>query len=116
MNYKLTPLSIDEASVKMNDRPSSGGSTVQIGWSVSEEQGGALRAGFSTWHGDVSPFKTLNYDEILLVLEGYFGFELEDGNRYEGGPGTTMRINKNTPVRYFGEHAKVFFVITPPSE
>lgn len=116
MSLKLLPLSVSEANVQLSTRPLSGDSTVQIGWSVSEEDGGALRAGFSTWDGYVSPFKTLDYDEILLVLEGYFGFELECGQRFEGGPGTTMRIHKNTPVRYFGEHAKVFFVITPPSE
>lgn len=116
MSLKTSPLSIDRASVQLSQRPLSGDSVVQMGWSISEEHGGALRAGFANWDGDDSPFKVLNYDEVLLVLEGSFGFELEDGKRFEGGPGTTLRINKYTRVRYFGKGAKVFFVITPPCE
>lgn len=116
MNLNAAPLAIDESSIEFAQRPLSGDSEVQMGWSVTADHNGALLSGFAKWHGEHSPFKLINYDEIMLVLEGTFGFATQDGERYEGGPGTTLRINKNTRVRYFGQNAKVFFVITPPCE
>lgn len=108
------PLSINAAQVRYSQRPLSGNSRVEMGWSIPQDDDGALLAGFARWDGDDSPFKTLNYDEVLIVLEGTFGFELESGERFAGGPETTLRIPKNTAVKYFGSQAKVFFVITPP--
>ncbi|WP_300728353.1 hypothetical protein [Pseudomonas sp.] len=110
------PLSVHAANVIYSPRSLSGDSQVDMGWSITPQDDGALLAGFAKWDGDESPFKTLNYDEVLLVLEGTFGFELASGERFEGGPGTTLRIPKHTAVKYFGSKANVFFVITPPGE
>lgn len=110
------PLSLHETKVIYSPRSLSGNSQVEMGWSITQEDDGPLLAGFAKWDGDESPYKTLNYDEVLLVLEGTFGFQLASGERFEGGPETTLRIPKNTAVKYFGTKAKVFFVITPPSE
>ncbi|AVZ17440.1 MULTISPECIES: hypothetical protein [Pseudomonas] len=116
MTNEIVPLSVKESQVVLSQRPLSGGSAVEMGWSIPESDEGPLLAGFAKWDGDNSPYKTLNYDEVLLVLEGTFGFQVEDGERFEGGPNTTLRIPKYTRVKYFGSNAKVFFVITPPCE
>lgn len=110
------PLSVNEAQVRYSQRPLSGNARVEMGWSIAQDDDGPLLAGFAKWDGDESPYKTLNYDEVMIVLEGTFGFQLASGARFEGGPGTTLRIPKNTAVKYFGSKAKVFFVITPPGE
>ncbi|MNN05662.1 hypothetical protein D3C81_1184300 [compost metagenome] len=107
------PLSVNADQVCYSQRPTSGGSRVEMGWTIDQ---GPLLAGFALWDGDDSPFKTLDYDEVLIVLEGHFGFLLASGERFEGGPQTTLRIPKHTAVKYFGTQAKVFFVITPPGE
>lgn len=106
------PLSVQPGDVHYSQRPLSGDARVEMGWSLPD--GGALLAGFARWDGHDSPYKTLDYDEVLIVLEGTFGFELASGERFEGGPETTLRIPKHTSVKYFGSQAKVFFVITPP--
>ncbi|VVP56167.1 hypothetical protein PS850_05764 [Pseudomonas fluorescens] len=110
------PLSVNEAQVRYSQRPLSGNARVEMGWSVAQDDDGPLLAGFAKWDGDESPYKTLNYGEVMIVLEGTFGFQLASGERFEGGPETTLRIPKNTAVKYFGSKAKVFFVITPPGE
>ncbi|MFL1550611.1 hypothetical protein ACI77I_16130 [Pseudomonas sp. D47] len=112
----ILPLHIPHADIAYLARPLSGSAHVTLGWSIPDNGVSPLCAGFTNWDGDESPFKTLDYDEIILVLEGYFGFELEDGQRFVGGPGDTLRISKWTRVRYFGEGAKAFFVITPPAQ
>ncbi|MGE8451098.1 MAG: hypothetical protein ACN6OP_10860, partial [Pseudomonadales bacterium] len=96
------PLSVNEAKVLYSQRPLSGNARVEMGWSIPQGDDGPLLAGFAKWDGDESPYKTLTYDEVLIVLEGTFGFELESGERFEGGPETTLRIPKKTAVKYFG--------------
>jgi ethanolamine utilization protein EutQ (cupin superfamily) len=115
MSNRDLPLHIPHEDVTYQPRALSGSAQVQMGWSIPDEGESPLCAGFATWNGDESPFKTLDYDEILLVLEGSFGFELEDGQRFSGKPGDTLRIPRGTRVRYFGDSAKAFFVITPPT-
>ena len=110
------PLSINVEQVQYSPRPGSGPSRVEMGWSVPLTDEGPLLAGFALWDGDDAPYKTLDYDEVLIVLEGRFGFQVASGECFEGGPKTTLRIPKNTAVKYFGSQAKVFFVITRPGE
>ncbi|NIE78001.1 hypothetical protein F3J45_26590 [Pantoea sp. Ap-967] len=112
----IQALAINVDQVRYVQRPLSGKAQVEMGWSVPLDDEGPLLAGFARWDGDDSPYKTLDYDEVLIVLEGHFGFQLESGERFEGGPHTTLRIPKHTAVKYFGTEAKVFFVITPPGE
>ena len=116
MTEPLLPLHTPHADVAYSARPLSGNAHVKLGWSIPDNGVSPLCAGFVNWDGDESPFKTLDYDEIILVLEGFFGFEREDGQRYVGGPGDTLRISKWTRVRYFGDCAKAFFVITSPTK
>ncbi|WP_425930192.1 hypothetical protein [Pseudomonas sp. NyZ201] len=110
----IQPLQVTAEQVHYRARPQSGNARVEMGWSIPPADAGPLLAGFARWDGDESPYKTLDYDEVLIVLEGHFGFQLASGERFEGGPQTTLRIPKNTTVKYFGSQAKVFYVITPP--
>lgn len=112
---KHQPMKVSHSEVIYEKRPLSGASTVDMGWSIPMDERSALLAGFAYWDGDDSPFKTLNYEEVLLVLEGSFGFELEDGTKLEGSTGDTLRLPYGSRIKYFGRNAKIFFVITPPS-
>lgn len=112
MTDPILPLHTPHADVAYLPRLLSGGAQVELGWSIPDDGASPLCAGFVNWNGDESPFKTLDYDEIILVLEGCFGFELEDGQRFAGGPGDTLKIPKWTRVRYFGDRARAFFVVT----
>ncbi len=85
----------------------------QIAWAVPDADGAPLPCGFGRVEGTVGAAKTLDYDEVLLVVEGSFGLLLEDGSRVEGSAGDVMVIPRNTTVTYFGRGAKIFFVVTP---
>lgn len=82
----------------------------QISWVVTDSEGAALPCGFGRWHEAACEPKTLDYDEIILVLEGVFGVETSDAERVEGRPGDVIEIRKGTTVRYFGHQARLFFV------
>ena len=112
----IQALAINIDQVRYTQRSLSGGARVEMGWSIPQDDKGPLLAGFAHWDGDDSPYKTLDYDEVLIVLEGHFGFQLASGERFQGGPHTTLRIPKHTAVKYFGSEAKVFFVITSPGK
>jgi ethanolamine utilization protein EutQ (cupin superfamily) len=82
----------------------------EISWAVTDSEGAALPCGFGRWHDAACEPKTLDYDEIILVLEGTFGVETSGGERKEGRPGDVIEIRKGTTVRYFGRRARLFFV------
>ena len=82
----------------------------EISWVVSDGEDAALLCGFGRWHEAACEPKTLDYDEIILVLEGVFGVETGDGERVEGRPGDVIEIGRGTTVRYFGRQARLFFV------
>ncbi len=87
-----------------------------LAWATTEEHSTRLLSGFAVWdRADAEP-KTLNYEEIILVLEGSFGIQLTDGQRLVAGPGDVLHIPEGTTVKYEGVKAKLFFAITPPKQ
>lgn len=84
-------------------------------WAIGPEGTGVL-SGWAEWDNAVAPPKTLDYHEVLLILEGRFGVRFEDGTALEGQAGDVLHLPKGSTVNYFGENAKVFFAITPPGK
>ncbi|WP_198084176.1 cupin domain-containing protein [Variovorax sp. E3] len=91
-------------------RGGAAGGVAEISWVVMDSEGAALPCGFGRWHEAACESKLLDYDEIILVLEGVFGVETASGERVEGRPGDVIEIRKGTTVRYFGREARLFFV------
>jgi ethanolamine utilization protein EutQ (cupin superfamily) len=90
-----------------------GGATdgvAQIAWAIPDDQGAPLPCGFGRLHEALCEPKTLDYDEVILVLEGVLGVEAGDGTRIEGRAGDVIEIVRGTTIRYSGTHAKLFFV------
>ncbi|MFL5258334.1 MAG: cupin domain-containing protein [Hyphomicrobiales bacterium] len=58
---------------------------------------------------------TVLYDEVIVVLEGKFRLKIgRSGERtIEAGPGDVVWIPENTPLRYEGDGAKVFYALYP---
>lgn len=100
-------------ALKYTGRGGASDGVAEISWAIPEDGRAPLLAGFGKWHeADCEP-KTLDYDEVLLVLEGKFGIELPDGCRIEGQAGDLFEIPEGTTVKYFGTNARLFFVTTP---
>lgn len=83
-------------------------------WGIAPGQAQGVLAGWAEWDRAVAPPKTLDYEEVILVLEGSFGVELEDGTRLEGRAGDVLHLPRGVTVNYFGQNARIFFAITPP--
>lgn len=83
-------------------------------WAVAPGQANGVLAGWAEWDRAEAPPKTLDYEEVILVLEGRFGVQLQDGTRLEAGAGDMLHLPKGSTVDYFGENARIFFAITPP--
>ena len=58
---------------------------------------------------------TVLYDELIVVLEGNFRLRLggESNRTIEAGPGDVIWLPENTPLRYEGDGAKVFYALSP---
>lgn len=98
------------------DRGGASGGVAETSWAIPENTASPLLAGFGRWHEADGEPKTLDYDEVILILEGTFGIELTDGRKLAGMAGDVMEIPRGTIVKYFGTHAKLFFVVTPSVE
>ncbi len=70
-----------------------------------------MGAGIATFDG-CSIEWTVLYDELIVVLEGKFRLRV-DGEAIEAGPGDVIWIPENTPLRYEGERAVVFYALHP---
>lgn len=103
---------IKESDVKHIVRGGEEGGEASIGWALNDVDPNQLPCGFGTWHEAECIPKTLNYDEVILVLEGVFGVEIE-GKKYTAYPGDVINLPKGTTIKYFGHNAKIFFVTTP---
>ena len=88
----------------------------EIAWAVPDDGQSPLPSGFGRWHNADGEPKTLDYDEVLLVVEGVFGIQLADGSSVQGEAGDLIVIPRGTTVTYFGTNAKLFFVVTPNSK
>ncbi|MEX3634132.1 hypothetical protein [Paraburkholderia sp. BR14320] len=97
-------------SIRTEDRGGAADGIAEISWAISDHEGAKLPCGFGRWHEALCEPKTLTYDEVILVLEGVFGVEASDGTHVEGRAGDVIELRKGATVRYFGTHAKLFFV------
>ncbi|MEM5328923.1 hypothetical protein VSR34_20345 [Paraburkholderia sp. JHI2823] len=55
---------------------------------------------------------TVLYDELIVVLEGVFRLRVAD-KVFEAMSGEIIWIPENTPLRYEGEGATVFYALAP---
>ncbi len=81
---------------------------------VSDTNSTTMGAGVATFDG-CSIEWTVLYDEAVVVLEGTF--RLRIGKDYkmviEAKPGDVIWIPENTPLKYEGEAAKIFYTVYP---
>ena len=87
-----------------------------MAWSIGPEEARHLLCGFCLWDGESAPAKTLDYEEVIVVLKGVFGIEWGDGQRHTAHAGDVIHIPWGSTVRYFGKQARVFFTVTPPGQ
>jgi len=102
---------IPNNTVQSAPRTGNAGGVAEISWAISDQENAVLPCGFGTWDEAVCEPKTLNYDEVILVLEGRFGVESEDGTRVEGQAGDVIELRKGATVKYFGSKVRLFFAI-----
>jgi ethanolamine utilization protein EutQ len=88
--------------------------TAKIARLIGEDESKTMGGGVAIFDG-CSVEWTVLYDEAIVVLEG--SFRLRWGNGYknvmEAGPGDVIWIPENTPLKYEGEKAKVFYTLYP---
>jgi ethanolamine utilization protein EutQ len=88
--------------------------TATIARLVGPDMSRTMGAGIATFDG-CSVEWTVLYDEVIVVLEGRF--RLRVGKDYaetvEAGPGDVIWLPENTPLRYEGDGAKVFYALHP---
>ncbi|PYY69822.1 hypothetical protein CRX42_14525 [Pseudomonas jessenii] len=102
---------IKESEIKFQDRPTSIDAGVsKIGWAVDSSMSKIL-AGFGLSNGDECKFKTIDYEEVIFVISGKFGAEI-DGVLTEATAGDVLHIPPGSTVRYVSENAKFFFAIS----
>lgn len=83
-----------------------------LAWAVRE--GSALVSGFIRSPSGSATAHILDHDEVIHVLNGRFGVELDSGAVIDAGPGETLNLARGTRVRYVAHNALVFFVRTEP--
>ncbi|HDS1817433.1 TPA: hypothetical protein QEM96_002076 [Pseudomonas putida] len=105
---------INAADITYKNRPTSiRNGTSTIGWAVAEPSS-KLLAGFGTSDGNETVYKTLNYEEVIYVIDGLFGAEI-DGVVHQATAGDVIHIPQGSTVRYVSQNARIFFAITPPT-
>ena len=78
---------------------------------VGPDMSKTMGAGIATFDG-CSIEWTVLYDELIVVLEGTF--RLVVGNQSHAcAPGDVLWIPENTPIKYEGDKAKVFYALHP---
>ncbi|MDT4824569.1 hypothetical protein FQZ97_578230 [compost metagenome] len=102
---------IKESEIKYKDRPTSIEAGVSmIGWAVDSSRS-KIQAGFGVSDGDESKFKAIDYEEVIFVISGKFGAEI-DGVVHEAHAGDVLHIPPGSTVRYVSANAKFFFAIS----
>jgi len=73
-----------------------------------------MGAGIATFDG-CSIEWTVLYDEVIVVLEGTFRLRIgkNDERTIEAGPGDVIWLPENTPLKYEGDKARVFYALYP---
>lgn len=102
-------------SVVFNSRPTSISAGVsELGW-ASNNPTSRLYSGFGVSDGDETVFKILDYEEVIFVMSGVFGVEV-NGTVVEAQAGDVLHIPQGSEVRYVSSDARIFFVITNPGK
>jgi ethanolamine utilization protein EutQ len=83
----------------------------QLARLVGTETSRTMGAGLATFDG-CSIEWTVLYDEVIVVLQGRFRLRLGD-ETIEADPGDVVWIPENTPLRYEGDGATVFYALAP---
>ena len=81
-----------------------------IAW-AGRSTGNSLASGFGRLQCGRTPEKTLEYDEVIHVLQGTFGVSC-GGVETVARAGGVLSISRGTTVAYFGVQAEFFFVVT----
>lgn len=88
-----------------------GSGSASIARLVGPQESSTMGAGVARFD-NVSIEWTVLYDELIVALEG--AFTLRVGERaYETKPGDVLWIPANTPLRYEGRGATVFYALAP---
>ena len=102
---------IKQSEIEYVDRSTSIETGVSmIGWAVNSVSS-KIQAGFGISDGNETVFKTIDYEEMIFVIEGKFGAEI-DGVIYQAAAGDVIHIPPGSTVRYISEKAKFFFSIS----
>jgi ethanolamine utilization protein EutQ len=88
--------------------------SAEIARLVGPETSTSMGGGVATFDG-CSIEWTVLYDELIVVLEGTFRLRIggADSRTIEAGPGDVIWLPENTPLRYEGDKAKVFYALSP---
>jgi ethanolamine utilization protein EutQ len=88
--------------------------TASIARLVTDTTSKTMGAGVATFDG-CSIEWTVLYDEAVVVLEGTFRLRVGKDHRQviEAKPGDVIWIPENTPLKYEGEGAKIFYTVYP---
>ena len=78
---------------------------------VGPEMSKTMGAGIATFDG-CSIEWTVLYDEVIVVLEGTFRLVVGKETHF-CTPGDVLWIPENTPIKYEGDKAKVFYALYP---
>src|SRR5262249_2684601 len=79
---------------------------------VTPEISRSMGAGIATFDG-CSIEWTVLYDEVIVVLDGRFRLRTGEGYKrtIEAGPGDVIWLPENTPLKYEGDKATVFYAL-----
>ena len=74
----------------------------------------SMGAGIATFDG-CSIEWTVLYDEVIVVLDGRFRLRIGEGYKQtiEAGPGDVIWLPEDTPLKYEGDKATVFYALHP---
>jgi ethanolamine utilization protein EutQ len=78
---------------------------------VGPEMSKTMGAGIAAFDG-CSIEWTVLYDEVIVVLEGTFRLVV-GSHTHSFAPGDVIWIPENTPIKYEGDKAKVFYTLHP---
>jgi ethanolamine utilization protein EutQ len=85
--------------------------TATIARLVGPDVSRSMGAGIATFDG-CSIEWTVLYDELIVVLEGAFRLVVGDAT-FNCAPGDVLWIPENTPLKYEGDKAQVFYALSP---
>jgi ethanolamine utilization protein EutQ len=81
---------------------------------IGPEESRTMGAGIAIFDG-CSMEWTVLYDEVIVVLEGIFRLRIGKNSErtIEASPGDVIWLPENTPLKYEGDKAKVFYALYP---